>query len=237
MFKKMKKPIICASIMASTIEEFIRKINKVNNADIVEIRADGLRTNNYKSEVKRLLKTLKIQRDIPMILTLRSEKEGGAFLGSESERIETIIEAMKLADAVDIELRAKDRDKVLEEARKNKVPVIISYHDFNATPKLDVLRSIIEEEISLGADLAKVAVTVKSKRDVLKLIEVTEEYSKQETPLATMGMGDLGKFARIACVFFGSAMVYASVAEPTASGQLSIEDTVDLLRKLGILEK
>ncbi len=234
MFKKMKKPIVCASIMASTIEEFVEKINKVKNADVVEIRADGLRTDNYKSEVKRLLKTLKIQKDIPIILTLRGEKEGGAFLGSESERIEAIIEAMKLADAVDIELRAKDRDRVLEEARKNKIPVIISYHDFNTTPAKEVMRNILEEEISLGAGLAKLAVTVKNKRDVLRLIEVTEEFSSQETPIATMGMGELGKFARIACAFFGSAMIYASVSEPTASGQLSINDTVEIMKKLGI---
>ncbi len=237
MFKKMKKPIICASIMAKTIEEFVERINLVKNADIVEVRADALRTSNYKSEVKRLIKTLKIQKDIPLILTIRSEKEGGAFLGSESERIETIIDAMKLADAIDIELRTKDIDRVLDEARKNKIPTIISYHDFNGTPGRDALRRIIEEEISLGASLAKIAVTVKNKKDVLRLIKITEEFSNQETPIATMGMGDLGKFARIACVFFGSAMMYTSVAEPTATGQLDLNTALDILKKLEILKE
>ena len=70
--------------------------------------------------------------DFPLIATNRKIEEGGFFKGSESERIEILLEAAKHADIVDIELETDE--EYLEKIIKASKSTIISYHDFKKTP-------------------------------------------------------------------------------------------------------
>jgi 3-dehydroquinate dehydratase-1 len=237
-----KKPSICASIIAHTVEEFLDAARNARDADVVEIRADGLKVEppsrqKYRAEIKRLLKNVNIQTDLPVILTLRMEKEGGVFAGSEAERVACIKETMKLADGIDIELRMeeKKREEIMSEAKKNKIPVILSYHDLNKTPGEDVMKAILEEEGGAGASIAKLAVKANSREDVLKLLEVTREMSSGlSIPVCTISMGELGKISRIAAPFFGSAISYGYITRETAPGQLSVSQLRQAFEMLGV---
>jgi|Deesub1362A_J573_1020465.scaffolds.fasta_scaffold00023_76 3-dehydroquinate dehydratase-1 len=236
-----KRPAICASIIANTVEEYLEDVRGVDGADIIEIRADGLNVRShdiqraYKSEIKRLLRNVRIQTDLPVILTLRGEKEGGAFAGTEADRIECIRDSLKLADIVDIELamEGEQRDELIKEARQMNKKVIVSYHDLSSTPAEDAMMSILEEEVEIGANVAKLAVTANSKKDVIKLLNVTREMAEgMEVPICTIAMGDYGRISRIVAPFFGSVMTYGYVSNETAPGQLSI---LELRRALEIL--
>lgn len=237
-----KKPTICASIIAHSVEEFLDAARGAKDADVIEIRADGLKIqppsgHKYRAEIKRLLKNVSIQTDLPVILTLRNEKEGGVFTGSEAERAACVKETMKLADAIDIELRMeeKKREEIMKEAKKNRIPVILSYHDLNKTPEEDAMKAILEEESGAGAGIAKLAVKANSMEDVLKLLKVTREMSsKLSIPLCTISMGELGKISRIAAPLFGSAISYGYVARETAPGQLPVSQLRQAFEMLGV---
>ncbi len=227
-----KRPAICAAVSCSTIDEFLATIKQIEGADLVEIRADGLIKTGTK-EVGELLKSIRKATDLPMILTNRVLDEGGAFQDSEEERLSILEENMHLADAVDIELSTekKKRDKLVEKAKDQDIPVIISAHDFEKTPEEADMIKTIAEEFRAGANVAKIALMAHSKEDVLKVLNVTAEASKLGD-VCTISMGEAGRLSRVVAPLFGSCITYASIGEPTAPGQLSVSDVKSVLEVL-----
>jgi len=233
-----RTPAVCASIIEHSVDEFLNTVRLVKDADIVELRADGLKfeERTYGAEVKRLLRNVRLQTELPIILTVRSEREGGVFPGSEKEMADCLKASLKLADAVDVELRMNPelRDEIIQLARSSNVDVIVSYHDFSATPGIETMREILEEEVDVGASIAKLAVTARSKRDVVNLLRVTQEMSERlDVPIVTIALGELGRVTRIAAPMLGSAITYGYVTRETAPGQLSVEELKQMLSALG----
>ncbi|MDI6888672.1 MAG: type I 3-dehydroquinate dehydratase [Methanocellales archaeon] len=209
--------------VVSTIDEVINAERA--GADLLEIRIDLLdRTEN----VDQFFKDVHLSSPLPVIATNRWSKEGGSFTGSEEERISMLLSAMEHSDAVDIELRAAERNVVTEGAKKQGMPSIISYHDFDKTPPKEQMMRMLEEARGAG-DIPKLAVMANSLGDVLKLLEVTLLAQK---PLCTIAMGALGVHSRIIAPLYGSALTYGHAGRAKAPGQLSVSElrnTLDVL--------
>ncbi len=192
-------------------------------ADILEVRIDLL-------DMDVSMAILQIKKlDLPVIITNRMKQEGGAWEGSEDERIQTLLSLIPLADAVDIELCARERDNVVEKARTEGKTVIISTHDFQNTPELEVMAGIINESFEAGADIAKLAVTPQTLLDVLHLLEVTlRAFGK----VCTIAMGNMGRHSRVVAPIYGSVMTYGYVDKPAAPGQLRVDELKSILKLL-----
>lgn len=187
-------------------------------ADLVEMRLDLL--------PKDPIGVLREGRDattLPIIATNRMTQEGGAFHGSEDERIEILAEASTWADLVDVELRAEGRDRLMEIMDR---PVIISFHDFEGMPPLGELRSMLEEIFEAGAEIAKLALTPTSLEDCLDLLKLLRET---EGPLSLMGMGNVGKHLRAVAPIYGSVLTYGYIGSATAPGQISVKALREVL--------
>jgi 3-dehydroquinate dehydratase-1 len=231
---ELKTPAICAAVTAPNIEEFLEALGNVRSADLVEIRADGLVD---KTRINDLLKQAKSKTNLPIIFTLRTKSEGGAFEGTEEERAELIKEGLELADMVDIELRMNedDRNEIIKMSKEKKVKVILSYHDFEKTPAEDEMASVLAEEEAAGADIAKLVAFANFSSDVIRLLNVTQEMGKKlKIPLCTISMGKMGAISRIASPIFGSALAYGCVTKETAPGQLSVSQLDSMLRAVGV---
>jgi len=231
---ELKTPSICAAAMAPTVSEFLDVLGNVGTADLVEIRADGL---TDFSQITKLLKQAKSVTNLPIIFTLRTKKEGGAFNGTEAERIDCIKENMDLADIIDIELKMDEaeRDEIINIAKEKEITVILSYHDFEKTPVEDEMISVLKEGEAAGADIAKLAVTANFGGDVIRLLNVTQEMTKKlKIPLCTLSMGKAGTISRIAAPIFGSAITYGYVTRETAPGQLSVRELDSMLNAIGV---
>jgi 3-dehydroquinate dehydratase-1 len=234
---ELKTPSICAAITAPSIEEFLEALGNAGNADLIELRADGLETKSYSPLIKELLERAKSLTNLSLILTIRMKDEGGAFSGTEKERVECIKSGIELADMIDIELRMNesDRDEIIKIAKEKKVPVILSYHDFEKTPGEDEMISVLVEEEALGADIAKLAVKANFDGDVIRLLNVTQQMGKKlKIPVCTISMGKVGTIARIAAPIFGSALTYGYVTKETAPGQLSVSQLDFMLKAIGV---
>ena len=213
------------SIIAAIGENPVSAAKKAKQlgADILELRIDLL--SQKPQGVLEELKTL----GLPIIITNRMKDQGGSWQGSEEERIRELLFLLPLADAVDIELCARDRDSVVNKARKTGKTVIISTHDFQKTPDNEVMEGIIRESLEAGADIAKLAVMPGSLRDVLRLLEVTLHV---KGPVCTISMGATGKHSRFVAPVYGSVMTYGYVETLTAPGQLRIDELKNLLKML-----
>jgi 3-dehydroquinate dehydratase-1 len=217
--------ILNRSIIAAIGENPISSAKKAKQlgADILELRIDLLsqKPHGVLEELKNL--------GLPFIITNRMKDQGGSWQGSEDERIRELLLLLPLADAVDIELCACDRDTVVNKARDAGKTVIISTHDFQKTPDNKVMDGIIRKSLDAGADIAKLAVMPGSLLDVLRLLEVT---LNAKGPVCTISMGATGKHSRVIAPIYGSVMTYGYVDIPTAPGQLRIDELKSLLKML-----
>ncbi|MCX9012584.1 MAG: type I 3-dehydroquinate dehydratase [Candidatus Methanoperedens sp.] len=212
---------IVASISRDPVKTAMRA--KKLGADILELRIDLL-----DSDARQVLPDLR-KTGMPVIITNRMNQEGGAWTGSEKERIRILVSLLPLADAVDIELCAEERDFVVRSARGAGKTVIISTHDFKGTPASGVMAEIIKSSFEAGADIAKLAVMPDSLEDVLHLLEVTLHA---KGAVCTIAMGEAGRHSRVIAPVYGSVLTYGYVDKTTAPGQLRVDELRSILMML-----
>lgn len=214
-----ERPLVCASVFEGTEEKAKESIKKAfeAKADLIELRLDALCSSN----IKPLISSAKI----PVIATNRSSYEGG-LAENEDDRIESILDAIiHGTNAVDIELSTEKerRDEVIKEAHSNEISVIISSHNFHETPSKDEIIGILRKERESGADISKVATFAQNKKDLVTVLDATNEAKYLDYPSITIAMGESGELSRLICPLLGSCITYAHVGKKSAPGQLSIE--------------
>ncbi len=190
-------------------------------SDLVEVRLDLLPVDPIK-----VIRKVREVTSLPVIATNRMIQEGGSFHGSEDERIEILAEASAWADLVDVELSAGGRDRLREVV---DTPLIVSYHDFDGMPSIELLRSMLEEIFEAGADIAKLALTPASLEDCLDLLKL---LLGAEGPATLMGMGDFGKHLRAVAPIYGSVLTYGYIGKATAPGQIPVKALREVLYAL-----
>ena len=222
----LPKDKICIPIIAKNIEDAKKQLRlAVKKAGFVELRLDYLKKTTSE-DLKSLFKLAKGKARI--IATNRSKKEGGHFNGTESERIKLLEKCIfSKPDFIDLELSTEKHllKKTMEKAKKRKVHVIVSHHDFKKTPSFKKLVSIAAEEFKDGADIAKIACTCNSHDDANRLLKLLKLVSKKRKHMIAVGMGEHGRITRVYGPFFGSFLTFASLkkGKESASGQLTVE--------------
>ena len=221
-------------IVAAIADDPLRKAIHAASvgADMIEIRIDLL---DYPTDsLHSLFRQLNKSVGIPIIATNRINVEGGKFTGSEEERIEILLSALEMADAIDIELRtgSEYRDLVVHRAKKAGKRVIVSYHDFSKTPDITVMQNILSDCFDAGADIAKLAATPHSYEDALSLLKLTLDCARAPAQVCIIGMGGYGVHTRVIAPIYGSALAYTSVGAATAPGQIGIRELRGMLEML-----
>ena len=154
----------------------------------------------------------------PVILTARHPAEGGEANLGVAQRRALFAELMPFAAWIDIERRSvKELALTLAEARDRGIKVIISSHDFAATPPARSLSYLVRSARKLGADVCKIATLTSTPADLAALLALVTR--PQPLPLSVMGMGRFGKISRLLLAACGSRLNYGYLDQPNASGQ------------------
>lgn len=231
-------PKICVPLVAKTKDEFLNSAEALEKIklDLVEVRIDHFEDVENIQEVKSLLKDLRdILKNIPILFTFRSLKEGGEKEVSVEYYKTLNIEIAKtgFVDLVDTELFTGDEvvKEIVDKVHKEGVKIVMSNHDFNKTPEREEIVRRLCRMQELNADLPKIAVMPKSAGDVLKLLCATNDMVTKyaETPIITMSMGGLGVISRIAGETFGSALTFGAAGKASAPGQVDVDSLVSVL--------
>jgi 3-dehydroquinate dehydratase-1 len=225
--KKKVETQLCTSVGADSPEELAEKATLAFSlgSDLVEFRIDRLTKGISPRELEAELSVFARRA----IFTVRPGREGGAFGGSETQRLDLISHLAKMRPAyLDIELStAKENSKWLESLPR-EVERISSWHDFKRTPGLEALRSIREEELDYGT-LAKVVTTAKSVDDNITILSLCAD---EPSMTISFCMGALGTLSRVVSMRLGAPLAYVSIPnEAVAPGQLSIS-TMRKLRRM-----
>ncbi|MGE5593932.1 MAG: type I 3-dehydroquinate dehydratase [Betaproteobacteria bacterium] len=231
-------PVVCVPVVARTTDEAVKIAREAasSGADMIEMRADyidGLSPGN----VGELLAAVAGSVSLPMIFTNRLWAEGGARQVPEVERVDSLLAAVECGGVavVDIELATEPRlrSRVVEVAAARGVAVIVSYHNFTATPPKREILGIVQEEAKAGCSIVKFAVTPRDPRHVLTALDATWE-AKQMTglPVISMSMGPIGKFSRVIGPLYGCDLTFASLGRASAPGQIDVSEIRYLLNSL-----
>jgi 3-dehydroquinate dehydratase-1 len=226
------KPLFCIPLVAGNLDQLTEQadIARGLKPELVEWRADFFQdlTPSALVGAARVLRELLVEQAI--IFTLRISNEGGVQEISQSARhclIEAVLRS-KTVDIVDLELANEPEflDSLMAVASECGVWILLAFHDFKGTPANDLLLDRIAAMRLRGANIAKIAVMPRTPDDVMRLFQVTIAARNlfPALPLATMSMGALGSISRVAGFLYGSDMSFAVGKEPSAPGQVPIED-------------
>ena len=225
---------ICVSILPKNIPEALRLIEKAEDAhtDFIEVRLDCL-------ENQRELADLTAHGKTPKIATNRPRSCQGKLSGTETEQHQILLNAAKSGfEYIDVELFHPKLKGIVKELNSIGVKPIVSFHDSNASLNIPELNSILEREISSGADVCKIVTTAKLIEDNLTILNFTSTTSSK-TKLVCFCMGELGKVSRLLSPLFGGFFTFASLERrsETAPGQMTIQEMRTAYELLGLKRK
>ncbi|MDF4188368.1 type I 3-dehydroquinate dehydratase [Ligilactobacillus salivarius] len=237
------RPKIAVPITGKSSDDIVKQAETIissNNADLIEWRIDFF---DQVEDAEKLVETAKklrqVMSEMPLLTTFRTHFEGGVKKLSEEEYFDIcrVLIKEKATDLLDLELFRKTSKlkEIIAEAHENNIYIIMSNHDFDKAPATSELERRLTLMKTFGADIAKIAVTPNSARDVLNLLLATDNMKyKLNCPLITMAMGDLGKVTRISGEVFGSCLTFGTVGDASAPGQIESTNLKGILDTLKI---
>lgn len=237
------QPLVCTPLVGTRRELIQVELDCVlkKKPDLLEWRADYFEGISDANAVIAVAQEIKAKAgDLPVILTIRSNREGGQPISlSEKEVLGLYIAICQNTDVEYVDYELSNRLEYFKELRRialeSNTKIIASYHNFMVTPDPEFLHKKISEAITLHADVVKVAVMSNDPKDVLTLLSVTlEARNVIDIPIVSVSMGSFGTLTRMVGGVFGSAVTFAVGDSSSAPGQIPIED---LRTVLGIVQK
>ncbi|MBI5762236.1 MAG: type I 3-dehydroquinate dehydratase [Planctomycetes bacterium] len=240
--------LLIASIFGHSEVELREAIGSAieQGADAVELRLD-LCDGVTDEEVRRIRESGALT--VPLILTIRSAGEGGAWEGDDTDRVSRLIELGPIADYIDVELAlwnrsANIRQKIgLALARAGHITqaggkeeiehavrrrLILSRHDTTTRPA-NLHSDLVDMLSARECDAPKLAWRARTVRDNFEAFDLMRESPK---PPIVICMGDVGIASRVLSKKFGALGTFASLTTDTttAAGQATVAQMRTLYR-------
>ena len=212
---------------AAALEHLLSLDNaaRANLCDLAELRLDQL-----KMPAEELRAAL-AGNTLPLLLTARHPAEGGHGPEDPKARAAMIEPLLDLAMLIDLELRsAAQMQGTIQKARAAGVPVVGSFHDFQATPADDVLRGAVNFAQQAGLDAVKIATYLNTQDDLARLMKLAGETHRLR--VSAMGMGPWGRVSRLVLAKCGSLLNYGFIGVSNAPGQWPVARLKELLAEL-----
>ena len=206
--------MICVSLAEESLTSCLEALRDI---EFAEIRMDKMRLT--LDDVRTLFSLPK-----RLIATCRPG------INSDNNRKKLLVTAIEAGASfldVEVETETSCREQIIAKARERDCRVIVSFHDRAATPERHVLHRIVDSCFEAGADIAKIACTVRSREDNARLLGLLDDSRK----IVAIGMGQKGKITRVLAPLLGSPFTFASLEKgrETAEGQIDRETLRELM--------
>jgi len=222
-------PRVCVAVTGSDPAELLDKADSlVRDNPFLEFRLDYLSKPGLA--LPKIKAFFEMQPQAVVIATCRRAASGGKFRGSVASQLELLSKAGAAGcQLLDVELQTalKCKGEQLQKLR-SKAALILSFHDFHATKKLD---ETLERMRHYPADFYKVVSTATTLSDNVTMMKFLEKESDRHA-LVGLCMGEQGIISRLLAVRAGSAFTFAAVSpgEQTAPGQVTAQELRNVYR-------
>lgn len=165
-----------------------------------------------------------------IIATCRRVASGGRFRGSIASQLDILSKAAAAGcQLVDVELQTANKCKPAQlQKLRNRAALVLSFHDFRATKKLD---ETLEKMRAFPADYYKLVSTATTLSDNVEMIQFLGREGDRNS-LVSMCMGEQGIISRVLGLRAGSAFTFASasIGQETAAGQVTAQELRNVYR-------
>src|SRR5262245_28591446 len=202
--------MICISIFQESRRFALADmLNAAPQCDLLEVRLDRF---GKAPDVGELL----AHKPRPVIMSCRRERDGGAWHGSEDERLALLRQCIiSKADYVEIELDAADQIRRFPPTKR-----VISYTNLEETP--EDIADIYAEMQQKNPDVLKLTTLARTPEEAWPLVQI---LAKATIPTVVVGIGKPGLMLGILGRKIGAPWTYAALergmeaypAQPTVS--------------------
>ena len=231
--RRFRLPRLCVAVIGSDAASIVERAESlVRDNPFLEFRLDYL--SQPLAGLPKLKNFLEMHPEATVIATCRRAVNGGKFRGSVAAQLAVLLKA---ADAgfqlVDLELQSVKALKPQElQELSDRVGLIISYHNFRNTKKLE---EPFEAMTEYQADFYKVVSTAINLYDNVVMMKFVEANSGKREMIG-LCMGEQGIISRVLGVRAGSVFTFgaATRGEETAPGQATANELRDTYRIEGV---
>jgi 3-dehydroquinate dehydratase-1 len=204
--------------------------------DLAEFRADGFPRGRVIDEALsfRRESRLKLGRPIETLLTLRLQRDGGAWPDSDAALREPVWQSLgldgggpgqgPLCDWVDVEIEefASLSQKTRGLLHSGGAQLLLSHHDFRGCPPRERLTALMEKMRTHNPAGMKFAVTCGNRGDLSELLAFTRDLAGATPNGCALSMGAAGRTSRVLGPVLGCPFTYGYLTGgAVAPGQLS----------------
>ena len=219
----LRLPKVCVAVTGSDANDLLDKAEDVvRDNPFIELRLDYLV--HPAQALPRIKEFTETHPHVATIATCRRVASGGKFKGSIPSQLELLGKAAAAGcQLVDIELQTAVRLKPAQvEKLRAKAAVVISFHDFRATQKLE---ETLKKMAAYPADFYKIVGTATSLYDNVTMMKFLEKHQDAHS-LVGLCMGEQGIISRVLGVRAGSAFTFGAITldEKTAPGQVTAQE-------------
>jgi len=227
--QRFRLPRLCVAVIGSDPANLLERAESiVRDNPFLEFRLDYLP--QPAAALPKLRHFLELHPEATVIATCRRAVNGGKFKGTVQGQLEILIKAADCGfQLVDIEVQSAQELKGDQLADlKNRVGVILSFHDFKTTKKLEEQFAAMRE---YPADFYKVVTTATNLYDNVTMMKFLQSNSGKHE-MVGLCMGEQGIISRVLGVRAGSIFTFgaAAVGEETAPGQVTLSELRDTYR-------
>lgn len=214
--------MICTVIQHRNLQEIL---DILEHCEMAEIRLD--RCSLSDNDIR-----LCFSSDVPLVATCRV----GEVLVSDSslnsvsasmvaeKRLVAAIEAGARYVDVEVDAPRSMAKRVRRAAMENGTVFIRSWHDFEGTAPLPVLRSMVDRCLKEGAEIVKIVTMAQCAADAGNMMSLYDGAAPGS--LLAFCMGDYGRETRLGCLKKGAPYTYAALdaGDVAAPGQFTADE-------------
>jgi 3-dehydroquinate dehydratase/shikimate dehydrogenase len=217
------------AVTGDDANEMVEKAESlVRDNPFLEFRLDYL--SKPGMALPRIKRFIEGHPGIMLIATCRRAANGGKFRGSIASQLDVLSKAVASGcRLVDLELQTVSKCKPAQlQKLRSKAALILSFHDFRATKKLD---ETLQKMTAHPADFYKIVSTATTLADNVTMIKFLAREGDRHS-LVGMCMGEQGFISRVLGVRAGSVFTFASASpgEETAPGQVTAQELRNVYR-------
>eukprot|EP00929_Paragymnodinium_shiwhaense_P042531 TRINITY_DN21998_c0_g2_i1.p1 TRINITY_DN21998_c0_g2~~TRINITY_DN21998_c0_g2_i1.p1 ORF type:complete len:1551 (+),score=381.55 TRINITY_DN21998_c0_g2_i1:60-4655(+) len=207
-----------------------------SNIDCVEFRADLLQEVS-PGNIQKQLALLRRHCPLPVLFTVRSKAQGGAFTGKFGAYMELNTAALRMGvEWIDLEAAhdGPELQTFCGEAARRGVRIIGSHHEVSGMPATkDIQASLRRCQLQGSAHVAKFVGMAKDHSHALQ-VHTAAATAELTVPHIALAMGGMGQMSRVLNTYF-TPVTHPLLQVAAAPGQMSAAQILDARRAVGYL--
>lgn len=222
----------CLPIIANTKEEVLQ-ILKTKGYNYYEIWLDYLKN----LDENLLLRVAEKYREKIIFVLRRKNLEKIRLNPEKRKEIISLLAHFNVTLDIDFLTQHEELEFFCKISSKNKL--IISFHNYKETPKIDYLQNMISKMKRYNADIYKISTFCQKDEDAISLLDLLLQLKQQNLKYIILGMGKHGLATRIFGALWGNEMIFApkNKLQASAPGQLTREKLETIFSIFSILEE